>query len=142
MILFGLIWSFLVLHGLAGLVLSCFVFYSLVWSCLVFYDLVWSSMVLYDLVWSCMVLFSSVCSCIVFFCLVWSNIFFMILYRDGPIIGIIGIGISKSIFFRKSVLVSVWYLWMKNVIGIGKVKILKNRLESVSVRFGKLRIGP
>ena len=36
------------------------------------------------------------------------NIYFLSpRYRDGPIIGIIGIGIGISVYFRKSVLVSV-----------------------------------
>ena len=47
--------------------------------------------------------------------------------RARPIIIIIGI----SVFSRKSVSVSVCYLFLK--ISIGKVKNPKNRLKSVSV---------
>ena len=47
--------------------------------------------------------------------------------RDRPIIGIIGIGIGKSVFLGKSVSVSVCYSNEKIGIGIGKVKNFKNR---------------
>ena len=43
--------------------------------------------------------------------------------RDRPIIGVPIIGIGESVFFGKSVSVSVCYPIMKIGIGIGKVKI-------------------